>query len=40
VVKRVRHNSYLVKKPADKGTRHDKPPTIVLVNLHRIGMAA
>ena len=24
VVKRARHNSYRVKKPADKGTRHDK----------------
>ena len=40
VVKRARHNSYRVKKPADKGTRHDQPPTITLVNLHRPGMAA
>ncbi len=40
VVKRARHNSYRVKKPADKGTRHDRPPTITLVNLHRPGMAA
>jgi hypothetical protein len=35
VVKRARHNSYRVKKPADKGTRHDSPPTIVLVNMPR-----
>ncbi len=33
VVKRARHNSYRVKKPADKGTRHHGPPAIVLVNL-------
>jgi hypothetical protein len=33
VVKRARHNSYRVKKPGDKGTRHDGPPAIVLVNL-------
>lgn len=33
VVKRARHNSYRVRKPEDRGTRHDKPPTIVLVNL-------
>ena len=39
-VKRARHNSYRVKKPADKGTRHDKAPTITLVNLHKPGMAA
>jgi hypothetical protein len=32
VVKRARHNSYRVKKPEDKGTRHAGPPTIVLVN--------
>jgi transposase IS4-like protein len=25
---------YRVKKPGDNGTRHDGPPTIVLVNLH------
>jgi hypothetical protein len=35
VVKRARHNHYSVKKPADKGTRHDEPPTITLVNLPR-----
>jgi hypothetical protein len=40
VVKRARHNSYRVKKPGDKGTRHDRPPTIVLVNLPRRGVAA
>jgi hypothetical protein len=33
VVKRARHNSYRVKKPGDKGIRHDRPPAIVLVNL-------
>jgi hypothetical protein len=33
VVKRARHNHYRVKKPGDTGTRHDRPPTIVLVNL-------
>ncbi len=32
-VRRARHNSYRVKKPGDTGTRHDGPPTIVLVNL-------
>ena len=32
VVKRCRHNSYRVKKPADHGTRHDGPPTIRLAN--------
>jgi hypothetical protein len=32
VVKRMRHNSYRVKKPGDHGTRHDSPPTITLVN--------
>jgi hypothetical protein len=30
VVKRGRHNSYRVKKPGDKGTRHTAPPTIQL----------
>ncbi|WP_300605770.1 hypothetical protein [Trebonia sp.] len=35
VVKRARHNSYRVRKHADHGTRHDGPPTIVLVNLPR-----
>ena len=40
VVKHARHNSHRIKKPADKGTRHDQPPTIALVNLRKIGMAA
>jgi hypothetical protein len=35
VVKRMRHNSYRVKKPGDRGTRHDSPPTITLVNLKK-----
>jgi hypothetical protein len=32
VVKRARHNSYRVKKPGQRGTRHDAPATIKLVN--------
>jgi len=32
-VNRARHNSYRVKKPSDTSTRHEAPPTIVLVNL-------
>jgi len=40
VVKRARHNSYRVKRPGDKGTRHDRPATIVLVNLPRDSIAA
>ncbi|HLK78322.1 MAG TPA: hypothetical protein VKU77_32325 [Streptosporangiaceae bacterium] len=28
VIKRPRHNSYPVKKPAHHGTRHPGPPTI------------
>jgi hypothetical protein len=33
-VKRARHNSYRVKKPADTASiRHDGPPAITLVNL-------
>jgi hypothetical protein len=32
-VKRARHNSYRVKRPADHGTRHGRPPTIILANL-------
>jgi hypothetical protein len=32
VVKRVRHNSYRVKKPGRHGTRHDAPATIKLLN--------
>ena len=39
-VKRARHNSYRVKRASDKGTRHAGPPTIKLVNLRNIGMAA
>ncbi len=35
VVKRARHNSYRVKRPGDHSTRHDSPPTIVLVNLKK-----
>ena len=30
VVKRARHNSYRVKKPADHGIRHATPATIKL----------
>jgi hypothetical protein len=33
VVRRARHNSYLVKRPRDTGTRYHGPPTIRLVNL-------
>ena len=40
VVKRARHNSYRVKKPANKGTRHEKPSTTLLVSLTRTGVAA
>ena len=40
VVKRARHNSYRVKRPADHGTRHPGPATIRLVNLHPPGLAA
>jgi hypothetical protein len=32
VVKRGRHNSYRIKKPADHGTRHTGPATIRLAN--------
>lgn len=32
VVKRARHNSYRVKKRGQRGTRHDAPPTIKLLN--------
>jgi hypothetical protein len=32
VVKRARHNSYRVKKPADHGSRHAAPATIKLAN--------
>ena len=30
VIKRARHNSYRVKRAADTGTRHQRPPTIRL----------
>ena len=33
VIRRARHNSYRVKRPADTGTRHHRPATIRLVNL-------
>jgi hypothetical protein len=33
VIRRARHNSYRVKRPADTGTRYHRPPTIRLVNL-------
>jgi len=33
VVRRARHNSYLVKRPGDTSTRYHGPPTISLVNL-------
>ena len=32
VVKRARHNAYRVKKPLDRGTRHDGPATIRLAS--------
>ena len=32
VVRRARHNSYRVKKPGQRGTRHDAPPAIKLCN--------
>ncbi|MGO8882997.1 MAG: hypothetical protein ACLQI7_04690 [Streptosporangiaceae bacterium] len=40
VVKRVRHNSYRVKKPGDTGIRHDGPPAIRLANPVLTGAAA
>ena len=40
VVKRARHNSYRVKKPGESGTRHNRPPTIRLVNLPESSIAA
>ena len=30
VIKRARHNAYRVKKPGDRGIRHDGPPAIQL----------
>ena len=32
VIKRSRHNAYRVKKPGDRGTRHDGPPEIRLAS--------
>ena len=32
VIKRSRHNAYRVKKPGDRGTRHDARATIKLAN--------
>jgi hypothetical protein len=40
VVKRARHNSYRVKRPADHGTRHPGPATISLVNHRQLTPAA
>ena len=40
VVKRARHNSYRVKRPADRGTRHSGRATIKLVNLRPHVLAA
>jgi hypothetical protein len=40
VVKRSRHNSYRVKKPSDKGTRHHGPPTIKLTTAAELQLAA
>jgi len=39
VVKRGRHNSYRIKKPADYGTRHDGPATIRLANPVKLAAA-
>jgi hypothetical protein len=40
VVKRCRHNAYRVKKPGDRGTRHDGPPAIRLANPVKAQVAA
>ena len=40
VVKRARHNSYRVKKPGDRGTRHHGPPTIRLTSPVNLQLAA
>jgi hypothetical protein len=40
VVKRARHNSYRVKRPADTGARHTTPPTIHLVNARPLTLTA
>jgi hypothetical protein len=38
VVKRVRHNSYRVKTPADIGVRHSGPPTVTIAERTRSGI--
>ena len=40
VVKRARHNSYRVKRPGDRGTRHSGPAAISLANLRQLTLAA
>ena len=40
VIKRARHNSYRVKRPAGRGTRHPGPATISLVNHRQLTPAA
>lgn len=40
VVKRSRHNAYRVKKPGDRGTRHDGPPEIRLTSPLKAQVAA
>ena len=40
VVKRPRHNAYRVKKPGDRGIRHDGPPTIKLTTAAKPQLAA
>ena len=40
VIKRARQNSYRVKRPGDRSTRHAGPATIKLVNLHLLTLAA
>jgi hypothetical protein len=40
VVKRARHNSYRVKKPGDRSTRHDGPPTIRITSPAKTQVAA
>ena len=39
-VKRTRHNAYQVKKPGDRGTRHDGPPAIRLTQARKLQLAA
>jgi hypothetical protein len=40
VTKRARHNTYRVKKPGDRGTRHAGPPTIRLATPVKPQLAA